>query len=80
MLDLADKLNEPGQRLYRTALRDTCFRLLNSVELPGKEAQAGRAWLQAPGRTTRDMERLRERTLERLREVRADQALKAAYA
>jgi hypothetical protein len=78
MQGLANTLNEPAQQLYRKVLRDSIFRLLNEVDFPGKEAQAGRTWVQQPGRSIHDLERLKERCLERLKEVRGDSRIKSA--
>lgn len=78
MTGLADKLNDKGAQLYRISVRNLCLRLLADEDLPAEEAQAGRAWLEQPGRTTRDIERLKDRTLDRLREVRQDYLFKAA--
>jgi hypothetical protein len=78
MTGLADKLNDKGAQLYRTSVRNACLRLLNSEDMPPDEAQAGRAWLEQPGRTIRDFERLKVRTIDRLREVRNDHTREAA--
>jgi len=78
MTGLAAILNEPGQQLYRTALRNSIFRLLDDEDFPAEEAQAGRTWVEASGRSTQALERLMDRCIERLREVREDKLLNPA--
>ena len=78
MNGLADKLNDKGAQLYRTSIRNLCLRLLADEAMPAAEAEAGRAWLEEPNRTTRDIERLKDRTIDLLREMRNDHPRKAA--
>jgi hypothetical protein len=78
MTGLADKLNDKGAQLYRTSVRNLCLRPLASEDMPADEAKAGRVWLEQPGRTTHDIERLKDRTIDRLREVRNDHPREAA--
>lgn len=59
--------------VYRASLRKAIHRLLNDVDMPGKEAIAGRAWMESQTRSTADLERLKARTLERLAERRGHQ-------
>jgi hypothetical protein len=78
MVGLTAYLNSAAAQLYHTSLHATCLRLLATDELPTEQARAGRAWLEKPGRTTYDIERFRERLIERLREVRDDHDLPVA--
>lgn len=78
MVGLATYLNSAGAQVYHAMLQKTCLALLDTGKLPAEQAQAGRDWLEQPDRTTYDIERFRERLLERLREVRDDNDLPAA--
>jgi hypothetical protein len=70
MTGLSEKLNPPARDVYRSTLRDTCFRLLNDVDMPGKLAQKGRTWLQSARREIPELERFKERILEVTQENR----------
>jgi hypothetical protein len=78
MVGLATYLNSAAAQVYDALLRKACLGLLDTGKLPVDQAQAGRDWLQKPNLTTYDIERFRERLLERLREVRDDNDLNAA--
>ena len=70
MTGLAETMNPPARDVYRSTLRDTCFKLLNSVDMPGDKAQAGRKWLQSARREIPELERFKERILEVTKENR----------
>ncbi len=77
MTGFAHTLNDPADALMRTALRDAISRLLNNLDFPGKQAQAGRKWLEQPGRSVQQLSAMKDRTLEVLQEARSTKQLKA---
>jgi hypothetical protein len=77
MTGLHTALNEPGQRLYRQAVRNRIRTLLNDPAIEGHEKRAGCQKLEQPNVPIETLEKRRDKLIEIISERRLARQLAA---